>query len=189
MDVKWLFLSLFAALGVFRASRPVLFNQWVRLRWSDLDDSRFSISSSTLGALLPGVMLFIIFQGLSVELSWWKAPVGITLVLCARFLFSALMSLLFSGSSRIRINADVLGGVSLSLFYAVVAFIFLCLILINKEWSSYGIYLLGAGHLCGLLWSSMRSPVLQNIRNAGSRFYAMSYLCTLELVLIFSFVN
>ncbi len=189
MDVKWLFIGFFAVLGVFRAVRPVLFKQWITLRWSDLEDSRISLSASFLGALMPAALLLIIVHALELTLPWWKGPAMLLVLLVGRVLFSMILSFLFSGPARLKLRTDLLGGIPLSLIYAVVALSVLTLVLIDSEWQGMGLYLLCAGHFGGLLWSVVKSPLLQNISNTGSRFYAMSYLCTLELVLIFSFVN
>lgn len=189
MDVKWLFIGFFAVLGVFRAARPALFRQWITLRWSEIEDSRISLSASVLGALMPAALLAIVVHALELALPWWKGPAVLLVLLAGRMLFSIVLSFLFSGSARLKFSADVLRGIPLSLIYAVVALSVLTLVLIDSEWQSMGLYLLCAGHFGGLLWSVVKSPLLQNISNAGSRFYAMSYLCALELVLIFSFVN
>jgi hypothetical protein len=189
MDVKWLFIVFCAVLGVFRALRPVLFKQWITLRWSELDDARLSISASIIGALMPATFILIIVQALEVKVPLWKGPVLLIALLVGRIFFSVIMSFLFSGSVRLRFRSDILGGIPISLMYALVALIILVLVLINSPWQSRGLYLLCTGHLIGLLWSGIKSPLLQNISNTGPRFYAMSYLCTLELVLIFSFVN
>ena len=189
MDVKWLFIGFFAVLGVFRAAQPVLFKQWVTLRWSELEDSRISLSASFLGALMPAALLLIVVHALELALPWWKGPVALFILLAGRVFFSIVLSFLFAGTARLKFSTDVLGGIPLSLIYAAVAFSVLTLVLIDSEWQTLGLYILCIGHFAGLIWSVVKSPLLQNIRNTGSRFYAMSYLCTLELVLIFSFVN
>lgn len=189
MDVKWLCIGFFAVLGVFRAAQPVLFKQWVTLRWSELEDSRISLSASFLGALMPAALLLIIVNALELALPWWRGPVALLILLVGRVFFSMVLSFLFSGTARLKFSTDVLGGIPLSLIYAAVALIVLLLVMVDAPWRTSGLYILSIGHFTGLLWSVVKSPLLQNISNTGSRFYAMSYLCTLELVLIFSFVN
>ena len=189
MDVKWLFIGFFAVLGVFRAARPLLFKQWITLRWSELEDTRISLSVSIIGAVMPTALAFILVDALGVTLPWWQGPATLLILLVGRVFISIVLSFLFSGTARLRLGADILGGIPLSLIYAVVTVVVLFLSMINPQWQSIGLYLLMFGHFAGLLWSAIKSPPLQNISNAGSRFYAMSYLCTLELVLIFSFVN
>ena len=117
-----------------------------------------------------------------------SAP-SITIILLACLVFSILLSLLFSSNNALQNGTDLFGGIQLSYVYSLVCLIVLCSLLINDAWLHAGIYLLGIGHFIGLLWFALKNPVLRNIRSGGARFYAMSYLCTLELVLIFSFVN
>jgi hypothetical protein len=138
---------------------------------------------------MPTALVAIIVQALEIEMPWWKAPVLLLALLFGRIFFNVIMSFLFSGSARLRLKGDIIGGIPLSLVYGLVAVIILVLVMIDSPLQRSGLYLLVTGHLVGLLWSSVKSPLLQNISNTGSRFYAMSYLCTLELVLIFSFVN
>ncbi|HCP40521.1 MAG TPA: hypothetical protein DIT65_01900 [Cryomorphaceae bacterium] len=189
MDVKWLFIVFLSVLGAFRALKPGLFAKWIRLQWEELADTRGRYSTSILSLLLPAAVFFVIGEALELGLLWWKAPAAITILLLSRWVFSVLLSLLFSSKNALQNGTNLFGGIQLSYFYSLICFLILSNLIINKQWSDAGIYLLGIGHTIGLLWFAIKSPVLQNIGSGGARFYAMSYLCTLELVLIFSFVN
>ncbi|REJ61978.1 MAG: hypothetical protein DWQ21_08295 [Bacteroidetes bacterium] len=189
MDVKWLFIGFFAVLGVFRALKPEVFAKWIRLQWKDLGDSRSRLSASVISLVLPAALFFVLGEALDLKLLWWEAPLAIIIVLLARLVFSILLSLLFSSNNALQNGTDLFGGIQLSYVYSLVCLIVLCTLLINEAWLNAGIYILSLGHIIGLLWFALKSPVLRNIRSGGARFYAMSYLCTLELVLIFSFVN
>lgn len=189
MDVKWLFIGFFAVLGVFRALKPEVFAKWIRLQWEDLGDSRGRLGAAVVSLLLPAALFYVLGEALELKLLWWEAPLAITIILLARLVFSILLSLLFSSNNALQNGTDLFGGIQLSYVYSLVCLIVLCSLLIDHAWLHAGIYLLGIGHFIGLLWFALKNPVLRNIRSGGARFYAMSYLCTLELVLIFSFVN
>jgi hypothetical protein len=189
MDVKWLFIGFFAVLGVFRALKPEVFSKWIRLQWEDLGDARGRLSATVVSLLLPAALFYVLGEALGLGLLWWEAPLAITVLLLARLVFCVLLSLLFSSNNALQNGTDLFGGIQLSYVYSLVCLIVLCSLLINEAWLNAGIYILGLGHIIGLLWFALKNPVLRNIRSGGARFYAMSYLCTLELVLIFSFVN
>ena len=166
-----------------------MFAKWIRLQWEDLGDSRGRLSASVISVVLPAALFFVLGEALDLKLLWWEAPLAITAILLARLVFSILLSLLFSSNNALQNGTDLFGGIQLGYVYSLVCLIVLCSLLINDAWLYAGVYLLGAGHFIGLLWFAIKNPVLRNIRSGGARFYAMSYLCTLELVLIFSFVN
>lgn len=189
MDIKWLFIGFFTVLGVFRALKPEVFAKWIRLQWEDLGDSRGRLSASVISLVLPAALFFGLGEALDLKLLWWEAPLAITAILLSRLVFSVLLSLLFSSNNALKNGTELFGGIQLSYVYSLVSLIVLCTLLINEAWLNAGIYILGLGHIIGLLWFALKSPVLRNIGSGGARFYAMSYLCTLELVLIFSFVN
>ena len=189
MDIKWLFIGFFTVLGVFRALKPEVFAKWIRLQWEDLGDSRGRLSASVISLVLPAALFFGLGEALDLKLLWWEAPLAITAILLSRLVFSVLLSLLFSSNNTLKNGTELFGGIQLSYVYSLVCLIVLCTLLINEAWLNAGIYILGLGHIIGLLWFALKSPVLRNIGSGGARFYAMSYLCTLELVLIFSFVN
>lgn len=189
MDIKWLFIGFFTVLGVFRALKPEVFAKWIRLQWEDLGDSRGRLSASVISLVLPAALFFGLGEALDLKLLWWEAPLAITAILLSRLVFSVLLSLLFSSNNALKNGTELFGGIQLSYVYSLVCLIVLCTLLINEAWLNAGIYILGLGHIIGLLWFALKSPVLRNIGSGGARFYAMSYLCTLELVLIFSFVN
>ena len=189
MDIKWLFIGFFTVLGVFRALKPEVFAKWIRLQWEDLGDSRGRLSASVISLVLPAALFFVLGEALDLKLLWWEAPLAITAILLSRLVFSVLLSLLFSSNNALQNGTDLFGGIQLSYVYSLVCLLVLCSLLINDAWLNAGVYLLGVGHIIGLVWFALKSPVLRNIQSGGARFYAMSYLCTLELVLIFSFVN
>lgn len=188
MDVKWLFIGFFSLLALFRATHPTVFSRWIRLQWEELEEGRGNFGASILSMVIPAGLFFILSEALELDLLWWQAPMIISGLLAARLVVSIALNLLFSNSTRISFAYDLFGGLQLSTLYAASTLFILTGLLFDKDLASTGIYVLGTAHVFGMIWHLRRNAVLQNIKNTGSRFYAMSYLCTLELVLIFSFV-
>ncbi len=49
--------------------------------------------------------------------------------------------------------------------------------------------IIGIAHLVGFIWFSVSIPAFQNIKGIGTKYYAMLYLCMLELIPIYLVVN
>jgi hypothetical protein len=76
-----------------------------------------------------------------------------------------------------------------SYVYLVTAFIVLIFVMTGLPSIKNLLIIIGTGHLVGFLWFSASIPAFQNIKGIGSKYYAMLYLCILELIPIYLVVN
>ena len=188
MDVKWLIIAFLGVLGVFRAAYPLGFKHWSSLKFREFE------GSGGMGITLFSLILFASFClmaafALDLEYNPWLCLVAILSLLLIRMLGTLLLSALFS--QRIGLPKPHLtqGFLVASFTYAAIAVGILINLLVFRGSNVTSIYIIVIGHVLGLFYHVLTSPTLQNINNIGSRFYSVLYLCTLELVLIFSFVN
>jgi|TARA_B110000259_G_scaffold119703_1_gene136142 hypothetical protein len=76
-----------------------------------------------------------------------------------------------------------------SYVYLVTAFVVLICVVTGLSSIENLLLIIGVGHLVGFLWFSISIPAFQNIRGIGTKYYAMLYLCILELIPIYLVVN
>lgn len=189
MDVKWLLISTLLSLGVFRALHPLLFSRWVRFRWRDFESSSMGFGISLFSLLFCSALCLIIGATFDLGINAWNLAAGIALIIVARALFTALLSALFSNNIKLFLTNFGPSVVPLSYVYAAVAVTGLICTLIWPTGLLYGFYIIGFAHITGLVFYALTSPALQNIGNYTLRMYSFAYLCTLELVLMYSIVN
>jgi hypothetical protein len=123
------------------------------------------------------------------DLNPWLCLGAIHGLLLFRIAGILLLSALFSqriGVPKLHLTQGFLVA---SFTYAAIAVGILINLIVFRGSNVTSFYIIVIGHVLGLFYHVLTSPTLQNIDNIGSRFYSVLYLCTLELVLIFSFVN
>ena len=189
MDVKWLLISILLSLGVFRATHPALFSRWVKFRWREFESARMGFGISLFSLLFCSALCFIIGATFDLGIQSWKLAAGIAAVIVARALFTALLSALFSKNIKLYLTNIGPSVVPLSYVYAAVVVLGLVSTLVLPAGLRYGFYIIGFAHVTGLILYALTSPALQNIGNYTLRMYSFAYLCTLELVLMYSIVN
>lgn len=188
MEVKWILIGFFAVVGVFRAAFPTSFKDWITLKFQDIE-SRRSVSVIVFSFVVLAVLAGLCAQLMQGNISPTLLLVGTLTLVVLRLITSVLLSVLFSKTFQwdsLRLGPSIH---ALTFTYAV-AFVLIALSMFVVEDASFlqlAIFL--SAHLVGLIWYTRCSPAIQNIGNWGNRLYSLLYLCTLELVIIISFVN
>ena len=188
MDVKWLIIVFLGILGVFRAANPLGFKHWSSLKFREFEGSG-GFGKTLFSFFLCVSFSLMIALTVDLDLNPWLCLGAILVLLLFRIAGILLLSVLFSQRIGIPKLHLTQGFLVTSFTYAAMAVGILVNLVVFRGSNATSIYILIVGHVLGLFFHVLTSPTLQNIDNIGSRFYSVLYLCTLELVLIFSFVN
>lgn len=189
MSAKWLVIAVLGTLGIFRALQPAFFSHWIRGKFQLLFESRSSVPMHVLMAFVASI-----FAGLSglllwPETEWYIAFAVLPAILIARLVWVVALAFLL----RPKGSAVVLSGGYSYAATALVYFWTVVLVFIVQRFGEgvepYAMGVLALGHVLGLLWFSQLAPAFQNLKEQGLRFYAILYLCTLEVIPIYLFAN
>lgn len=189
MSAKWLIIAVLGTLGVFRALQPAFFNHWFKGKFQLLFESRSSVGTHLLMGLVASI-----FAGLSGMMIWPQAPwysifAVLPVILTARLVWMVGLAFLLrpKGSAVVLSGGYSYAATALAYFWTVV--LVFTVQLFGSTYNPYAMGALAFGHLIGLLWFALLSPAFQNLKEQGLRFYAILYLCTLEVILIYLFAN
>ena len=180
MGAKWILVILFGMLGAFRALSPAFFKHWIKTEFNTLFEIRSDFSVNFL--MLLGCT---VFGGLSLsmlELPNLKRELYLLIpcIIVYRIMASfGIATLLKTRGSAVKYQLGLSIAAS-SYVYLVTAFVVLICVVTGLS---------SIGHLVGFLWFSISIPAFQNIRGIGTKYYAMLYLCILELIPIYLVVN
>ena len=188
MDLKWLIIVFIGVLGVFRGAYPLGFKHWSTLQFKEFEGSG-GIGKLLFSLILCASFSLIVSFAVDIDLNPWLCMGAVLSLLFFRITGTLLLSALFSLRMGVPKFHSTQGFLVASFTYASIALGILVNLLVFHGSSQVNFYIIVAGHVLGLFCHVVTSPTLQNIDNMGSRFYSILYLCTLELVLIFSFVN
>lgn len=188
MDLKWLIIVFLGILGVFRAANPLGFKYWSSLKFREFEGSG-GFGKTLFSLILCASFSLMIAFAVDLDLNPWLCLGAVLGLLLFRIAGILLLSALFSqriGVPKLHLTQGFLVA---SFTYAAIAVGILINLAVFRGSNAGSFYIIVVGHVLGLFCHVLTSPTLQNIDNIGSRFYSVLYLCTLELVLIFSFVN
>lgn len=189
MSAKWIIIIVVGTLGIFRALQPAFYRHWIRGKFQLLFESRGSIPMHFLMALIASVFAGLSGLMLWPQTAWYLTFAVLPAILIARLAWVITLAFLL----RPRGSAVVLSG---GYSYAATALVYfwtvLLVFIVQRFGASFEPYAVGAlalGHVLGLLWFSQLAPAFQNLKEQGLRFYAILYLCTLEVIPIYLFAN
>ena len=189
MGAKWILVILFGMLGAFRALSPAFFKHWIKTEFNTLFEIRSDFSVNFL--MLLGCT---VFGGLSLsmlELPSLKRELYLLIpcIIVYRIMASfGIATLLKTRGSAVKYQLGLSIAAS-SYVYLVTAFVVLICVVTGLSSIENLLLIIGVGHLVGFLWFSISIPAFQNIRGIGTKYYAMLYLCILELIPIYLVVN
>ena len=188
MDAKWLTILFLGILGVFRAVYPIGFKHWSSLNFREVEVSG-SLKTTLFSMILFASFCWLVAFAVDIDFNPLLCLGGILGLLLIRMFVTLLLSILFSQRIGLPKLHSTHGFLVASFTYALIAIGILINLVLFRGNIQASFYILGIGHLLGLIYHVLTSPTLENINNIGSRFYSVLYLCGLELVLIFSIVN
>ena len=189
MGAKWILVILFGMLGAFRALSPAFFKHWIKTEFNTLFEIRSGFSVNFL--MMIGCT---VFGGLSLSMLELHEPkqelyLLIPCVIIYRVMASfGIATLLNVRGSAVKYQLGLSIAAS-SYVYLVTAFIVLICVMTSLPSVKNLLMIIGIGHLVGFIWFSVSIPAFQNIKGIGTKYYAMLYLCILELIPIYLVVN
>lgn len=189
MGAKWILVILFGMLGAFRALSPAFFKHWIKTEFNTLFEIRSDFFVNFLMMLGCAV-----FGGLSLSMLELSDPMrGLYFLIPGVIIYRILASfgiatLLKTRGSAVKYQLGLSVAAS-SYVYLVTAFVVLICVITGLPSIENLLMIIGVGHLVGFLWFSFSIPAFQNIKGIGTKYYAMLYLCILELIPIYLVVN
>ena len=182
-------IAVLGTLGVVRVSFPAFFTHWIRGQFHPLFDNRSTVGLHLLMWLVSGVFGGVSLLLLFPERSVWILLSAVPLVLIGRSLLTfGLAFLLRSKGATVHLSSGF-SFAAAAMVYGWTAIGVLFTVVLRDYISDFSLWLLGIGHVLGLLWFAQLAPAFQNLKDHGLRLYAILYLCALEVIPIYLIVN